>query len=185
MGFQRGERPSVVSRTAVQDLGGGAVIGEIRSGGQTGVDRAALDAALAHGIPHAGWIPRRRRAEDGPIPARYTGLRETGDDAYATRTTWNVRDADATLILTAGPLTGGSRFTVETAVRLDKPHLVVDLNTQDATEAARAVWTWLAGLPHPVRLNVAGPRASDAPGVYGRARAVLDRILGPPDIRHP
>jgi hypothetical protein len=160
------------------------VIAEIRSGGQTGVDRAALDAAMAHGIPHAGWIPRRRRAEDGPIPARYAGLRETGDDAYATRTTWNVRDADATLVLRLGRLAGGSLLTVETAERLGKPHLVVDLATGDLDQAAREVWAWLADMPHPVRLNVAGPRASEAPGVYGRARALLDRILGSPDNRH-
>jgi hypothetical protein len=160
------------------------VIAEIRSGGQTGVDRAALDAALAHGIPHTGWIPRRRRAEDGAIPARYTGLTETGDDAYATRTTWNVRDADATLVLTLGRLSGGSRLTVDTAARLGKPHLVVELETQDPDQAAKVVWAWLAGMPHPVRLNVAGPRASEAPGVYGRARAVLDRLLGAPDTRH-
>lgn len=159
------------------------MIAEIRSGGQTGVDRAALDAAMAHGIPHAGWIPRRRRAEDGPIPERYTGLRETGDDAYATRTEWNVRDADATLVLTIGPLAGGSLFTAETAARLGKPHLVVDLEARDR-DAATAIWDWMAGMPHPARLNVAGPRASEAPGAYARARALLDRILGPPDARH-
>jgi hypothetical protein len=160
------------------------VISEIRSGGQTGVDRAALDAALAHGIPHAGWIPRRRRAEDGPIPPRYTGLRETGDDAYATRTTWNVRDADATLVITLGGPSGGTLLTIDSAVRQGKPHLVVDLTAQDVEHAARMVWAWLAGLAPSVRLNVAGPRASEAPGIYGRARALLDRLLGPPEARH-
>jgi hypothetical protein len=160
------------------------VIREIRSGGQTGVDRAALDAAMAHGIPHAGWIPRRRRAEDGSVPARYTGLVETGDDAYATRTEWNVRDADATLVLTFGRLSGGSLLTVEIAARLGKPRLVVDLDARNLDLAATEIWEWLAGLSHPVRLNVAGPRASDAPGAYGRARQLLDRILGAPAIRH-
>lgn len=161
------------------------MIGEIRSGGQTGVDRAALDAAIAHGVPHAGWVPRHRRAEDGPIPARYAGLRETGDDAYATRTEWNVRDADATLVITVGRLAGGTLFTLETAARLGKPHLVVDLAARTPDDAARAVWAWLAGLPHPVRLNVAGPRASDTPGIYTRARDLLDRILGPAVTRPP
>jgi len=161
------------------------VICQIRSGGQTGVDRAALDAALTHGIPHAGWIPRRRRAEDGQIPARYSGLVETRHDAYATRTTWNVRDADATLVIVPGRPSGGSLLTVETAARLGKPHLVVDLDAQGPEQAATIVWTWLAGLPHPVRLNVAGPRASEAPGVYERARALLDRILGAPDSHDP
>jgi len=154
------------------------MIGEIRSGGQTGVDRAALDAAIAHGVPHAGWVPRHRRAEDGPIPARYTGLRETGHDAYATRTEWNVRDADATLVITVGDLAGGTLFTLEIAARLGKPHLVLDLATRTPDDAAHAAWAWLASLPNPVRLNVAGPRASDTPGIYARARDLLDRILG-------
>ncbi|HEX9630860.1 MAG TPA: putative molybdenum carrier protein [Gemmatimonadales bacterium] len=159
------------------------MISEIRSGGQTGVDRAALDAAMAHGVPCAGWIPRHRRAEDGRVPARYTALVETPDDAYETRTAWNVRDADATLVITLGSLSGGSLLTVEIAARLGRPHLVIDLDAQDPERAVAAVHAWLAALPQPVRLNVAGPRAGHAPGIYDRARALLDGVLNVPDTR--
>ena len=86
------------------------MIRRIVSGGQTGVDRAALDVALSLGIPCAGWCPRGRRAEDGPIDARYP-LNETPSTSYAKRTEWNVRDSDATLILARLPLGGGTALT--------------------------------------------------------------------------
>src|SRR5436190_21358059 len=84
---------------------------KIISGGQTGADRAALNFAIAHGIPHGGWCPKNRRAEDGPIPAKYS-LNETPSTHYAQRTEWNVRHSNATLIFTIKPtLTGGTRLT--------------------------------------------------------------------------
>ena len=86
-------------------------IRRIVSGGQTGADRAALDAALGAGVPIGGWVPKGRRAEDGTIPERYSNLRETDTDLYETRTRWNVRDSDATLILSHGALAGGSKKT--------------------------------------------------------------------------
>ncbi len=144
----------------------------IRSGGQTGVDRAALDAALALGVPVEGWCPLGRRAEDGPIPPRYP-LQETPSPAYAERTAWNVRDADATLILARGAPTGGTALTVDLAESLGKPLLVVDLGeTRDAEPAA----AWLRA--HEVQvLNVAGPRESTVPGLYPEARAFVERLL--------
>jgi hypothetical protein len=151
---------------------------ELWSGGQTGVDRAALDAARALGLSTGGWIPRGRLAEDGAIPASYQGLRETPSADYAERTTWNVRDCDATLILYRGVLGGGSAFTHDEAVRLGKPCLTLDLEaltTGDAVEAARA---WLAGVVGS-RLNVAGPRASGDPTVYGQTRMLLAALLEP------
>src|SRR3954447_23558628 len=96
------------------------------SGGQTGVDRAALDVALALGIPCGGWCPKGRKAEDGPIPERYP-LTETPSGSYSQRTRWNVRDADATLILTWGQPTSGTLLTVNACRGTDKPHLVLDL----------------------------------------------------------
>ena len=89
------------------------VIKKIISGAQTGADRAALDAALALGLPIGGWVPRGRRAEDGPVPDRYPNLRETDTDDYETRTRWNVQDADATLILSHGPLSAPGWFAPE------------------------------------------------------------------------
>ena len=144
----------------------------IHSGGQTGVDRAALDAALAAGVPVGGWCPRGRRAEDGPIPARYD-LRETPSADYAERTTWNVRDADATLVLTQGDAADGTALTLAYAHTAGKPLLVVDLEAGPAPEDA-ARWV----RQHEVRvLNVAGPRERTVPGVYEQAFAFVVALL--------
>jgi hypothetical protein len=145
---------------------------KILSGGQTGVDRAALDTALALGIPCGGWCPRRRRAEDGPIDARYP-LQETPWDGYPQRTEWNVRDADGTLVLTDGPPDRGTAVTIRAAERLRKPYLVLDLAASPPTEE---VPTWARA--HGVHvLNVAGPRESSTPGIHARAADFLRRLL--------
>src|SRR6516225_6913367 len=101
-------------------------IAKIISGGQTGVDRAALDVALELGIPCGGWCPKGRRAEDGPIPQRYP-LQETGSKEYPVRTAKNVRQADGTLILTRGPSDRGTALSVRLAGKHKKPCLCVDL----------------------------------------------------------
>jgi hypothetical protein len=145
----------------------------ILSGGQTGVDRAALDVALALGLPCGGWCPRGRRAEDGPIDARYP-LRETKSSRYPPRTARNVQDADATLILTRGAPDGGTALTARLAERRGKPCLVVDLSGPVSVKALRA---WLTR--HRVRvLNVAGPRESSQPGIYEQASAFLQAAFG-------
>lgn len=99
----------------------------IVSGGQTGVDRAALDVALELGFLCDGWCPRGRKAEDGPIACRYP-LRETPSARLSQRTEWNVRDSDGTLILTKGRPRGGTALTIQLATRLTRPHLVLDLD---------------------------------------------------------
>lgn len=145
----------------------------ILSGGQTGVDRAALDAALAHGIACGGWCPKGRLAEDGTIPEHYP-LRETDTSEYADRTVRNVRDADGTLVLTWAPPADGTAFTVEVARSLGKPCCVVDLRENDNTSPALQ---WL--LENRIRtLNVAGPRASKCPRIYPLAMDFLTRLLG-------
>lgn len=145
---------------------------KIISGGQTGVDRAALDAARTLAIPCGGWCPRGRRAEDGPIAPGYP-LTETPSDDYAQRTEWNVRDAEGTLVLTRGALTQGTAFTVELARRLSKPCLVLDLDHLPGEAPVRA---WCED--HRVAvLNVAGPRESKSPGIYGDALAFLQHVL--------
>jgi hypothetical protein len=149
---------------------------ELWSGGQTGVDRAALDAARELGFPTGGWVPRGRLAEDGVVPFAYHGLRETPTTDYAERTTWNVRDCDATLILHAGALRGGSAFTRDEAARLGKPYLALDLDATTTDAALATARHWLARIPGS-RLNVAGPRASSAPTVYDRARALVAALL--------
>lgn len=146
---------------------------KIVSGGQAGVDRAALDTALALGIPCAGWCPKGRRAEDGAIPGRYPVI-ETESADYEERTRLNVGDSDATLILAPGPLSGGTGLTAETAAAQGKPCLVADplISSPDA----QAVADWLA--ENEVRvLNVAGPRESAQPGIYRAAADFLAIVL--------
>ena len=145
----------------------------IVSGGQTGVDRAALDVALELGLPCGGWCPRGRRAEDGPIPSRYP-LRETTSPDYRQRTAWNVRDADATLVLHRGEPSPGTALTLRLARRRAAPCLAVDLEAASDPEPVRR---WLKS--HALRrLNVAGPRESEAPGIGEEARRFLRRVLG-------
>jgi hypothetical protein len=147
---------------------------KIVSGGQTGVDRGALDAAMALGIPHGGWCPKGRLAEDGSIPADYQ-LTETDSPVYAVRTERNVLDSDATLILCRGRPSGGTDLTLRLARRHGKPHLVVDLNEP----ALAKVRLWLAK-NKPATLNVAGPRESQAPGIAAQATDLLVRLFSPP-----
>lgn len=147
-------------------------IEKIVSGGQSGVDRAALDAAIELGIRHGGWCPLGRRAEDGVISDRYA-LTETDSFDYAVRTEANVVDSDATLILCRGRLSGGTELTAALARRHERPLLVVDLAE---TASVDEVLSWCTN--HVVSvLNVAGPRESSWPGIYGDAMELLGRIL--------
>ncbi len=144
----------------------------IVSGGQTGVDRAALDVALELNIPCGGWCPKGRRSEDGLIPDSYP-LRESPTSNYAERTALNVKDSDGTLILSRGSLRGGTALTKTFAERYRRPCLVVDL--RDATP--QVIHEWLSD--HSIRvLNVAGPRESSQPGITRQAAALLRTLLG-------
>jgi hypothetical protein len=149
----------------------------IVSGGQTGVDRAALDAAMELGFATGGWVPKGRLAEDGVIPARYANLREAASPDPAVRTALNVRDSDATLILSHGPLSGGSRLTLVEARRLRRPVLHVDLAGGSDGDAVAAILAWLSEV-RPAVLNVAGPRASGDQTIAEHAAAVLRAALG-------
>jgi hypothetical protein len=159
-----------MKRKQVSDKPGLTII----SGGQTGVDRGALDAAIALGIPYGGRCPRGRLAEDGRIPSRYR-LTESESPLYRVRTEQNVLDTDATLILARGRVTGGTRLTRELARSHGKPCLVVDLA---GGGDAGAVRRWLAA-QGVSKLNVAGPRESQSPGIADAARQFLLDLLAP------
>jgi hypothetical protein len=150
-------------------------IQRIVSGGQTGADRAALDAALATGRAYGGWCPAGGAAEDHPDPpgllAHYPGLLESPTADPAERTRLNVRDSDATLVVRDEVVRSpGTDLTIETARRWGRPCLTT-------TGDAEAVAAWLATLGEGLTLNVAGPRASEQPDAYAATRRLLEEIL--------
>ncbi|MDI6754701.1 MAG: putative molybdenum carrier protein [Thermodesulfobacteriota bacterium] len=145
---------------------------KIISGGQTGVDRAALDVALELGIPCGGWCSKGRRAEDGIIPTRYP-MEETSSPEYPVRTEMNVEDSDGTLILTWGSPVGGTLLTLKLARKHRKPYFLVDLSQGGD---ALSVKEW-SRKNHVRTLNVAGPRESEAPEIYARATFFLKEVL--------
>ena len=145
---------------------------KIISGGQTGVDRAALDVAIHLGIAHGGWCPRGRLAEDGQVPAMYD-LVEMESANYADRTRQNVLAADATLILYPDELRSGTRLTAKLASELGKPYFAVRLDDRPKP-ADIAAWIHEEQIKS---LNVAGPRASSYPRIYSRAKAFLTKVF--------
>jgi hypothetical protein len=153
---------------------------KIVSGGQTGVDRGALDAALAFNFACGGWCPADRSDEDGRIPASYPLTPLTGG-GYRERTRQNVMDSDGTLIvfdgsLTGGTLTGGTKLTEKLATQHRKPVLVIDASKSSAPAAASTVLPWLH--QHEIRvLNVAGPRRSGWSDGHDYARRVIGILL--------
>ncbi|HVO61411.1 MAG TPA: putative molybdenum carrier protein [Terriglobales bacterium] len=158
----------------------------IVSGGQTGVDRAALDVAMAKKIPYSGWCPRGGIAEDleelGPVLLTKYGLRETPSDLAEQRTAWNVRDSNATLLIGHVELSRGTFFTKLCAELIFlRPFHVVNLEARDALYLTSH---WLTSLIEGLRadqfrLNVAGPRESESDGIYEAAFTFIDRLLDP------
>jgi len=169
-------------------------IKEIVSGGQTGVDRAALDIALEFKIKHGGWCPYGRKAEDGIIPAKYQ-LKEASeptsgesvdlDAIYKKRTELNANDSDGTLIIISDLPKGGTLYTIEMAEKYKRPYLVYNLSENSNIEEV-ADWIIKSNIH---KLNVAGPRASQAVGIYNAAYDGLSRLLNCRllinDNRHP
>ena len=148
------------------------MIKKIISGGQTGVDRAALDFALDHKIPCGGWCPKGRRAEDGAIPVRYP-MQEADSPDYTVRTKRNVDHSDGTLIITIGQMDPGTSLTYQYAISSNKPCLVIDVSKKDYSE----VLPWLQK-NRVSTLDIAGPRESNAPGIYEITYLALLVILG-------
>jgi hypothetical protein len=164
---------------------------KIISGGQTGVDRAALDVAIERGMPWGGWCPKGGWAEDLPDPPgllkKYPKLRETPQSRPEERTQWNVRDSDALLIIADREglsLSPGTQRAQEWANHYGKPLLIIDVSRPDAAaQAAQWLQEQRKRFGARVRLGVGGPRESEAPGIYASTRrlmaSVLDRPVAP------
>jgi hypothetical protein len=151
------------------------MIEKIISGGQTGADRAALDAAIKLGIPYSGWVPKGRKAEDGPLPYTYH-MKEMPVASYPKRTEQNVIDSDGTLIVSHGKRTGGSKLTMQIAKQYKKPWIHIDLNNTSNSDAAKIIQEWAIHNNISV-LNVAGPRASKDPLIYTAVVELLETTL--------
>ncbi len=151
---------------------------KIVSGGQTGVDRGALDAAIKLGVPHGGWCPLGRLAEDGTIPTKYQ-LQQTPSADYPVRTEQNVIDSQGTLILYRDRLFGGTELTRRLCQKHRRPVISVDLSADDDRDVQR-VRQWLHD--HAIRvLNLAGPRESSSPGIARDTQRFLRRLLANSD----
>ena len=154
------------------------LIAKIVSGGQTGVDRGALEAAVDAGFPYGGLVPKGRLAEDGIVPLKFDQMEESTRKDYLYRTEWNVVHSDATLVLAFDTeLTGGTKRTVEFCKKHNKPYWVENLNAPKETDRGPEVLYWLEALGESIVLNVAGPRESKARGIQAATKAFVERVI--------
>ena len=162
-------------------------IKKVISGGQTGADQAALDAAIEMGVTHGGWVPLGRLTEKGRLPSRYK-MQEINAIDYDQRTELNVMDSDGTLLFSQGKLTGGSALTKRLARKHLKPCLHIDTNETSEYKAVDIIKSWL-DVRKIETLNVAGPRASENPDIYDTVLDIMKSVLYPPSekvtITHP
>ena len=148
---------------------------KIISGGQTGVDRAALDVALNHGIDCGGWCPAGRLDEFGRIPDRYP-LQELESGGFTERTLQNVKDSDGTVIIYPGKIAGGTEQTVRFCQDLQRPYELIDASGVSAEDAAKLISDFVR--KHKIEiLNFAGPRQTGWPEGYHYASRVLEVFL--------
>jgi len=150
---------------------------EIWSGGQTGVDQAGLDFAIEQGLPYGGWIPAGRLSEAGPIPAKYSRMKEHPAPTYPPRTEANVRDTDATLIFMTGSIQNerGCLLTASLCLKHKKPYVVIDLSDPDEERAVKAILELFSENQIKI-LNVAGARGSRNPDVKKVKRILLRTV---------
>jgi hypothetical protein len=148
---------------------------KIISGGQTGVDRAALDVALRHGINCDGWCPAGRLDELGKIPDRYP-VQELQSGGFNARTLQNVKDSDGTVVVYPGELRGGTERAVRFCVDLERPHQLIDASKVSAEDAAKSIADFVRKNKISI-LNVAGPRQSEWPEGYNYASRALSAFL--------
>lgn len=149
---------------------------KIISGGQTGVDRAALDVAILRSMDYGGAIPKGRKAEDGPIDIKYKKLTELNSKDYNIRTERNVIDSDATIVFTYARPSGGTAYTINCLVKHKKPYLLVDLKAKSKLWGINTIKEWLQKNNFRV-INIAGPRESEVPGIYSRVFDILKEVF--------
>lgn len=147
---------------------------KIISGGQTGVDRAALDTAILYGFSYGGAVPKGRIAEDGIIDRKYINLEELDSPEYEVRTKRNVETADATLIINIGELEGGTALTYHFTKILKKPCLIVNIDIEK--NPVNKILNWIKDV-NPSILNVAGPRESKCNGIYEKTCSILSEVF--------
>lgn len=147
---------------------------KIISGGQSGVDRAALDFALKFGIACGGWCPKGRKAEDGQIDKKYP-LKEASDASYETRTKLNVLESDGTLILFEGEMDAGTRLTFNLAQEMNKPVLAIDLSG-NKDSIFQKIYNWI-NFNYLEIINIAGPRESNSPRIYVKTFNFLEELF--------
>ncbi|OGT78528.1 MAG: hypothetical protein A3I13_02015 [Gammaproteobacteria bacterium RIFCSPLOWO2_02_FULL_47_50] len=150
-------------------------LAKIISGGQTGVDRGALDAALAQNFPCGGWCPPGRMAEDGPIDHIYT-MSEMDHGSYGERTRQNVIDSDGTVIFCFGELEGGTKVTLQQCIQLKKPYELINVQENSETHAAELITHFIESFSINT-LNVAGPRQSKVPKAHDYTYMVISLVL--------
>ena len=158
-------------------------IAKIVSGGQTGADRGAIEAALKAGFAYGGLVPKGRLAEDGCVPAKFTAMEEADTEDYRFRTRWNAEHSDATLILAfSDQLEGGTQRTCQYCMNARKPVFVDNPNTPTTDGDQLAVFKWLAKVSkkiggRPIVLNVAGPRESKEPGLAAAVEKYILQVI--------
>ena len=161
------------------------LIAKIVSGGQTGVDRGAIEAALENGFPYGGLIPKGRLAEDGVVPLKFDKMEEASNKNYIFRTEWNVVHSDATLILSrTRELTGGSKRTAEFCEKHGKPYWIDNPEQPNETDRGLEFLYWIEAEfgERGIVLNVAGPRESKEVGIQAATRSFVKRILSEPGV---
>jgi hypothetical protein len=147
------------------------VLQKIISGGQTGADLAALDAAIKFGMPHGGWVPKGRKTENGVLPLRYQ-MEEMKTGLYSRRTRQNVLDSDGSVIFFYEKLSGGTKYTWKMARKHKKPFILINLSEVPGFLAVSVIWSWICEYPVSV-VNIAGPRSRKSPKVYDAVKFIV------------
>lgn len=152
------------------------LVNKIVSGGQTGVDRAALDAAIQNNIPHGGWCPKGRLAENSTTIPEFYNLIETEESDVSVRTKLNIRDSSGTMIILPkwpNEVKDGTILTIDEVKAQNKPYYIVNLSGENSYND---ILLWIKENKISI-LNIAGPRESSSNGIYNKSLNFLDLLI--------